>query len=133
MLMTIEERAKKGADSKARGVCNCTRAVLAAFEDVLKIDPDELTRLTAGFAAGMGNLEGTCGALVGAVMVAGILTDGKGTPRYSREIMEKFKEMSGSTICKDLKGMGDKPIRTECPICVANAILALGETVDVPE
>ena len=90
--MTIEERAKKGADSKARGVCNCTRAVLAAFEDVLKIDPDELTRLTAGFAAGMGNLEGTCGALVGAVMVAGILTDGKGTPRYSREIMEKFKD-----------------------------------------
>ena len=32
--------------------------------------------VAAGFCAGMGNLEATCGALIGAVMVAGLKTEG---------------------------------------------------------
>ena len=32
----------------------------------------------AGYAAGMGCMESTCGAVIGAVMVAGFLTEGKG-------------------------------------------------------
>lgn len=40
----------------------------------------------------MGGLESTCGALIGAVMIAGILKESKGTAKYSREIVKKFKE-----------------------------------------
>ena len=50
--MTIKERAKIASEYKATGKYNCTRAVIAAFEDVIKIDPEEITMLTAGFAAG---------------------------------------------------------------------------------
>ena len=123
--MDIQERAQRGAGYKASGTYNCTRAVLAAFDDIIDIDADKLTELTAGFAAGMGNMEGTCGAIIGALMVAGLITEGKVTPRYSRVIMDKFKELSGSTICRELKGIGTGEVLCECPACVANAIMAL--------
>lgn len=72
--MTIEERAAKAADLKTAGACNCSQAVVKVFEDKLSLDDETLMKLTAGYAAGMGCLEATCGALIGAVMTAGILT-----------------------------------------------------------
>lgn len=101
--MTIEERAAQAAQYKETGACNCTQAVIKVFEDKISTDEKELMELTAGFVAGMGSLESTCGALIGAVMTAGVLTEGKGTPRFSREILQKFSEKSGATICKELK------------------------------
>lgn len=74
--MNIEERAAQAAAWKATGQCNCAQAVLKAFEDRLPVDTDTLMKLGAGYAAGMGCMESTCGALIGAVMVAGIVTDG---------------------------------------------------------
>ncbi|MCR5778022.1 MAG: C-GCAxxG-C-C family protein [Lachnospiraceae bacterium] len=129
--MTIEERAQKGAEFKAKGMYNCTRSVLAAFDDVLDLDEAELTKLTAGFAAGMGNMEGDCGALIGAIMVAGMLTEGKATPRYSKVIFEKFNELSKAVKCKDLKGIGTGEVLCECPNCVANAIRALDYALEL--
>ncbi len=131
--MTIQERAQKGSEYKAAGMYNCTRSVIAAFEDVIDMDSDKLTVLSAGFAAGMGNMEGTCGALIGAVIVAGFLTDGKATPRYSKAIVEKFNELSGALVCKDLKGIDIGAPRCSCPDCVANAIIALGYALDISE
>lgn len=129
--MTIEERADLAAQLKATGQCNCTQSVLRVFEDKMDVNPEELGKLAAGFAAGMGCMESTCGALIGATMVAGCITDGMGTPRYSREIMSKFKDKCGATICKDLKGIETGRVLCECPNCVRNAVLALGETLDV--
>ncbi len=51
--MTIQERAEKGAAYKAEGRYNCTRSVLAAFNDIIKIDEKELVALAAGFVGGM--------------------------------------------------------------------------------
>lgn len=124
--MTISERAEAGAALKATGACNCAQAVLRAFEDKVGADARTMA-MTAGFAAGMGGMEGTCGAVVGAVVVAGILSDGKGTPRLAREIVEKFRGTSGATICRELKAGADGRPLCECPQCVRNAILALGE------
>lgn len=53
---------------------------------------ETLKKLGAGYAAGMGCMEATCGALIGAVMAAGILTDGKGTPAVSRQLVAGFQE-----------------------------------------
>ena len=96
--MTIEERAAQAAEWKATGQCNCTQAVLKVFEDKLPVDADTLMKLAAGYAAGMGCMESTCGALIGAVMVAGIATGGRGTPRVSKELVQTFKEKCGATI-----------------------------------
>ena len=115
---------------KATGQCNCTQSVLKVFEDKINIAPEELSKLSAGFAAGMGCMESTCGALIGAVMVAGMITDGKGTPRYSKELVSKFNDKCGATICKDLKGITTGKVLCECPDCVRNAVISLGEVID---
>ena len=69
--MNIEERAAQAAAWKATGQCNCAQAVLKAFEDKLPVDADTLMKLGAGYAAGMGCMESTCGARIGAVMAVG--------------------------------------------------------------
>lgn len=128
--MSIEERAAVAAELKATGKCNCTQSVVKVFEDKLPIDDETLMKLTAGYAAGMGCMESTCGALIGAVMVAGILTDGKGTPRISKELVQNFERKCGATICKDMKGIGTGKVLCPCPECVRNAVLSLGEVLE---
>lgn len=129
--MNINERADLAAQLKATGQCNCTQSVVKVFEDKIGVDSDNLMKLSAGFAAGMGCMESTCGALIGAVMTAGAITDGQGTPRYSREIMSKFNDKCGATICKDLKGVGTGKPLCPCDQCVRNAVLSLGEVLDL--
>ena len=73
--MTFEERADKAAQLKESGY-NCCQAVVAALSDLTEADTDKLLQLASGFALGIGNMEGTCGALVGASMIASILTSG---------------------------------------------------------
>ncbi len=127
--MNIEERAAQAAAWKAAGQYNCAQAVMKAFEDKIPVDADTLMKLGAGYAAGMGCMESTCGALIGAVMVAGIVTDGKGTPRISKELLQSFQEKCGATLCKDLKGVETGAPLCPCPECVRNAVLALGEVL----
>ena len=103
--MTIEERAAAAAEYKETGRLNCSQSVIKAFEDKLPVEPETLAQLAAGYGAGMGCMQATCGALIGAVMAAGSVTDGKGTPRTARSILTSFQEKSGATICKDLKGV----------------------------
>ena len=92
-----------------------------------------LKKLGAGYAAGMGCMESTCGALIGAVMAAGILTDGKGTPAVSRQLVAGFQEKCGATICKDLKGIETGRVLCSCSECVRNAVLTLGEVLKLEE
>ena len=67
--MTLTERAAAAAELKTTGQCNCTQSVVKVFEDKLPVEGDTLRMLAAGYAAGMGCLESTCGALIGAVML----------------------------------------------------------------
>lgn len=106
--MTIEERAELAVETFAAGRGNCTQSVLCAWEDKIPVDHDTLMKLGAGYGAGMGCMQATCGALIGAVMAAGSVTNGKGTPRTARSILTSFQEKSGATICKDFKGSGDR-------------------------
>ena len=122
--MTIEERAARAVELKAG--CNCAQAVVLSYADKLLLEEETLKKLAAGYGGGMGCMEGTCGALVGAVMVAGMLTDGQGTGRYAREILLGFRERCGATICKDLKGVETGKVLCPCTECVRNAVLAAG-------
>ena len=122
--MTIEERAARAVELKAG--CNCAQAVVLSYADKLPLEEETLNKLAAGYGGGMGCMEGTCGALVGAVMAAGMLTDGQGTGRYAREILLGFRERCGATICKDLKGVETGKVLCPCTECVRNAVLAAG-------
>ena len=127
--MTLTERAAAAAELKTTGQCNCTQSVVKVFEDKLPVEGDTLQMLAAGYAAGMGCLESTCGALIGAVMVAGILTEGRGTPAVARALVRSFEQRCGATICKELKGVATGVPLCPCPECVRNAVLALGDVL----
>ena len=94
--MDINERADKAVELKLSGRYNCSQAVTAVFADMVELSDEQLKKLTAGFCVGMGNLEATCGALIGAGMIAGLLTDGNGTLKVTRNIQETFRNRCGA-------------------------------------
>ncbi|MCA1745872.1 MAG: C-GCAxxG-C-C family protein, partial [Bacteroidales bacterium] len=51
---------------------NCSQSVLSAYSEVLGFDNELALSVSCGFGAGMGRLQGTCGAVTGAYMVLGI-------------------------------------------------------------
>ena len=111
-MQSIEERAAAAYELKATGKCNCSQSVVKVFQDKLPVGEDTLMKLTAGYAAGMGCMESTCGALIGAVIVAGILTDGKATPRISKVCTQcgactrrGFSGLRQTAILRVLEGM----------------------------
>ncbi|MBQ2601975.1 MAG: C_GCAxxG_C_C family protein [Oscillospiraceae bacterium] len=128
--MDINERAELAIYLKAHGY-NCAQAVTAALAHDTELDADFLNKVSAGFCAGMGTMEATCGALIGAGMIAGARTEGAGTLRYTRRLLNSFKEKCGAVTCKDLKSLQEdgKPL-CPCEDCVRNAVLAYGEIME---
>ena len=127
--MTIQERAEKAVELKTRGGYNCAQAVTAVLADQTGLTEEQLNQVSAGFCAGMGNMEATCGALIGAGMVAGLKTEGNGTLRNTRSLLETFKNHCGAVRCKDLKTITDGKPLCPCEECVRQAVLSYGEVV----
>ena len=120
--LPVEERA---VELRGRRICNCCQAVTAALTE----DP-QLILASAGFGGGMGNTQGVCGALVGAVIAAGAKTEGSGTTRYAKLIQEKFRERSGAIICRELKGLDTGKVLCSCEDCVRNAVRSFQEIMN---
>ena len=129
--MNINERAEKAVKLKMSGGYNCSQAVTAALADQTDLTDEQLKQIAAGFCAGMGNLEATCGALIGAVMIAGIKTEGQGTLKAARQIQEKFRDRCGAIKCKDRKTITDGKPLCPCEECVRNAVLIYGEVMNL--
>lgn len=111
--------------------CNCVQAVLSTYCDLTGVDEATSMRLCQGLGAGMGNMEGTCGAVVGACIAYSLIAENKGAAMQgSKQIMEKFKERNGSTQCRALKGVDTKVVLRECPMCVADACEFLEELIN---
>ena len=125
--MTLSERAEKAVELKTSGKYNCAQSVTVALSDQTKLSEEELRQISAGFCAGMGNLEATCGALIGAGMIAGLKTEGKGTLGVTKKIQEEFGRRCGSIKCKELKTISDGKPLCSCEECVRNAVLIYGE------
>jgi C_GCAxxG_C_C family probable redox protein len=125
--MTLQERAEKAVQLKTSGGYNCSQAVTAALADQTNLTEEQLKQVSAGFCAGMGNQEATCGAIIGAGMIAGLKTEGKGTLKIARNIQETFRERCGAITCKDLKKVTDGKPLCSCEECVRNAVLIYGE------
>lgn len=109
---------------------NCAQCVVCSYCDLVGLDEKTAFRVSEGFGAGMGDFKGTCGALTGLYMLAGLKTDGSGidgpktkqeTYKKVKELSKKFKEMTGSTLCDELKGLSGGPVLRSCNGCIEDA------------
>ena len=79
----------------------------------------------------MGNMQGTCGALVGAGMVLGLHHQNPARAMQAmRHVISRFQERNGATQCRMLKGIDTGQVLRECPLCVADATEFLEETLE---
>ena len=121
----MENYVKKALENHSKG-CNCAQAVMCAFADKTNLDEETLFKLAEGFGAGMGNRRNTCGALSGAVMLAGYLTstgDPKDASKFDTykkagEIAAKFEERCKATVCDDIKGTHTGTPTVSCNDCI---------------
>ena len=123
---TMESRVNEAAQRKMCGY-NCAQAVACTYCDLADMDEETAKRLTQGMAAGMGgSMEATCGAIIGAVNVLGMIQKNpQKTMQSSRTIINRFKEQNGTVICKELKGVTDGVVKRECIDCVKDAAALL--------
>ena len=135
--ITKESRAERAIACHNKAY-NCAQSVAFAFLDKVDIDPETLFKVTEGLGLGMGGMEGTCGAVTAACVIAGaknstVEMGGPGskgaTYKISKEIVRRFKEESGSVICKELKGVETGTPVKACPDCVKDAARILEEVV----
>ena len=127
----MESRIQEASAKKICGTHNCTQAVACTYADKTGLDEETVKNIGNGFGAGMGNMEGTCGAIVGAGIVYSLATKDKvKAMKGMRQIMEKFQQRNGATQCKLLKGIGTGKVLRECPLCVADASEFLEELLE---
>ena len=117
---------------------NCCQAVACAFADEIGVDMETLFKAGEAFGLGMGGTEATCGALSGAVMLAGFKnSDGKlddpgtkaDTYKLSKEMVARFQEKTGSTVCKELKGIETGKVLCSCPDCIRCGVEVVEEVL----
>ena len=118
----METRKHLAAEKKRCNSHNCAQAVVCTYCDLVGLNEQTAQDIAGSFGTGMGNMEGTCGALVGAGMVLGLATKDRNVSRARmKEIMTKFQQRNGAIRCKELKGIGTGKVLRDCPDCVADA------------
>ena len=126
----MESRKFEAAEKKRSGRYNCAQAITCTYCDMAGVDENTALNIGNAFAAGMGNMEGTCGALVGAGIILGLIKKDRAiSAREMRRIMTKFQQRNGATQCKMLKGIDSGKVLRECPDCVADAAEFLEEAL----
>lgn len=116
---------------------NCAQAVACVFAEELGIEEKEIFRMSEGFGFGMGTM-GTCGAVSGMAIVAGLLnSDGNlkrprskpQTYKVTRTMSQEFQEKNSSIICKELKSVDTGEVLRSCSGCIADAVAIAEEYV----
>ena len=110
---------------------NCAQSVACAFAEEVGVDMEVLFKACEGFGLGMGGMEGICGAISGAVMLASFLnSDGAidnpttkaSTYQLTKQIVAAFAEKNQATRCRDLKGVDTGTVLRSCPGCIEDAV-----------
>lgn len=115
---------------------NCAQAVACTFSGEIEISERLLFKSTEAFGRGMGDMQETCGALSGAILLAGLKnSDGNtadpgskaATYKISKAMTESFKDKTGSTICKELKGIESGKVLCSCSDCIRAGVEVVEE------
>lgn len=108
---------------------NCCQAVACAFAEKLGIEEEILFKAAEGFGLGMGAMNCTCGAVSGAVMLAGLKNSGGtsqrtkvATYKLSAKIVDEFVAKNQSVICREIKGIGTGKVLRSCSGCIEDAV-----------
>ena len=118
----METRKQLAAEKKRCNTHNCAQAVVCTYCDLVGLPEQTALDIAGAYGTGMGNMEATCGALIGAGMIVGLATKDRNLSRARmKDIISRFQQRNGATQCRLLKGVGTgKPLR-DCPDCVADA------------
>ena len=118
---------EKAALLHAKGY-NCAQSVACAFCEDLGLDEELIFKLNEGFGAGFGGGKSACGALSGAIMLAGLKTSSgnlfapdskKATYKVAAQFTEDFKQKAGSIICEEIKGINNGTPLISCAQCIS--------------
>ncbi|MDR3312800.1 MAG: C-GCAxxG-C-C family protein [Spirochaetaceae bacterium] len=91
--------------------CNCAQAVLCAYADDFFLDRKHAMAVATGFGGGLGNHQGICGALSGAVMILGLRYGSReavdreavsATYRLTQRLQEEFRGRFDTMICREI-------------------------------
>ena len=112
-------------DFHAQGY-NCAQAVALPFCEEMGLDAAVVKKATEGFGAGMGGRTQTCGALSGAIFVAGMLSASPTDPASKMDTYKVCGQMSadfvahcGSGVCEVIKGLTGGEMLCSCNDCIA--------------
>lgn len=125
----MESRIRSAIERHNKGY-NCAQAVACTYCDLFGIDETEMFKMTEGFGLGIGSTLGTCGAISGAVVLAGLASSSGNlekpnskaeTYKLSKEIITSFIEKNGSSVCRELKGIDTGNVLRSCTGCIEDA------------
>ena len=111
---------------------NCAQSVACVFADEVNVPKEFLFKVTEGFGSGAGTMEGICGALSAAIMIAGLKNSSanldnpdskQSTMRISKQLMNNFKQRVGALYCQEIKGKNSEhKVLCSCPDCVRHGV-----------
>ena len=136
-MKNIEEKINQAMDYHNQGF-NCAQAVALPFCKEFGLDPAFVMRAMEGFGAGMGGRGQTCGALSGAIFLAGLKnscgdlsapTSKLNTYEICQGICNRFCEICGSGLCADIKGLRGGPVLLPCDECIKLGVELVAELI----
>lgn len=125
----MQSRVETAVEKRSRGY-NCAQAVACTYCDMAGTDEVTMFKMTEALGLGLGGMEGTCGALTGACVLAGMVNstgnlespDSKaGSFKLSKEMTRLFLEKNTTLVCKELKGVETGKVIRSCADCVRDA------------
>ena len=128
----------KLADELHRKGYSCSQAVAVACADMVDVPKEILLRATEGFGAGMGTMDGVCGSLTGALLIAGLKNSSgnleapkskASTMKISKAMLTSFRTKSGAIICRELKGVDSGKMLCSCPNCIKHGVEVVEENL----
>jgi C_GCAxxG_C_C family probable redox protein len=128
-MMGMDSRIEETIRRHDKGY-NCAQSVACTYCDLVGVDESTMFKMTEALGLGMGGMSGTCGAVSGACVLAGMKRssgnlehpDSKAASyQLSKEIVRQFEEQNHSSICRTLKGVDTGTVLRSCPDCIRDA------------
>ena len=122
---------RNGSDCRLILIGDSAQLPPVGMEESPALSPDFME----GFGGGMGGFTETCGALSGAVALVGYASSNgpnnpvtkKGTYKQVAPLVERFRNMEGSTLCGELTGLAGGPRLQQCPKLIEDGVRLVAE------